>query len=165
MLPNQRGKQHLDSIGVFELLICVTAEYVGQKHDMRVNKTINLKKIHGNWRQIHILGCVTMRDFIRRLALFPGPVKVTAHPSGGLRARILNQSVTRPDVSGAVDCWEALKCALSHSAHNRAPKESPCRFRQRSTAPCAVSEAPPAKMQIPGECNSLHFIKIRSRRT
>lgn len=110
-----------------------------------------------------------MRDLIRRLALFPGPVKVTAHPSGGLRARILNQSITRPDVSRAVDCWEALKCALSHStcnsSSNRAPKESPCCFRQRSVAPCAVSEAPRAKMQIRGECNSLHFTKIRLRRT
>lgn len=110
-----------------------------------------------------------MRDLIRRLASFPGPVKVTAHPSGGLRARVLNQSVTRPNVSGAADCWEALKYALSHStcnsSSNRAPKEWPRCFRQCSIAPCAVSEAPRAKMQIRGEFNSLHFIKIRSRRT
>lgn len=32
--------------------------------------------------------------------------------------QILNQIVTRPDVTGVVDCWEALKSMLSHITCN-----------------------------------------------
>lgn len=51
-------------------------------------------------------------------------VKVMVWTSGGL-VQILNQIVTRPDVTRVVDCWEALKSTLSHitcnSTSNRAP--------------------------------------------
>lgn len=46
-----------------------------------------------------------------------------AFPSGG-PVQILNQIVTRPDVTRVVDCWEALKSELSHITCNSTSKSS-----------------------------------------